>query len=111
MWRDPVIGQTVPGGKLVDDQIGGEEAERARECGHARPVAAYDDKARCRRVATCCNGAREIRNHEPFGAVRDARQRERAARNQKLGGSACHAYLVRSRRWLKSRNRRNSVVS
>jgi hypothetical protein len=60
MWRDPVIGQTIPGRKLFDDKIRGEEAESARECGHARPVAAYDDKARCRRVAACRNGTREI---------------------------------------------------
>ena len=35
---------------------------------------------------------------KPLGAVRDARERERAAGDQEFGGSARHAYLVRSRR-------------
>src|ERR1700704_1432303 len=111
MRRDPVIGQTVPGGKLLDDKVRSEEAERARERGHARPVAADDDKARCRRVRAGRAGTRQICNNKPLGTVRDARERERAGGDQKLCGSARHAYLVRSRRWLKSRSLRNSAVS
>ena len=40
MRRHAVVGQAIPGGKLVDLDLGREERERARKLRHARPVAA-----------------------------------------------------------------------
>ena len=88
MGRDPVIGQTVPGREFEHIDIGGKESERARERRHPRAVAADDQQACCRRLGAGRDGTREIAEHEPFGAVGNPRQGQRAAGQEKLSGTA-----------------------
>ena len=109
--RDAVIGQTVPGRKLVDGDVRRKKIERAGERGHARAVAADDHDARRRRIGARRDRAGEIGNDKAFGAVGDACQRERAARDEEFGRIAHRAHLAPSPLRLKSRRRRNSAVS
>ncbi len=109
--RDAVIGQTVPGRKLVDGDVRRKKIERAGERGHARAVAADDHHARRRRIGARRDRAGEIGNDKAFGAVGDACQRERAARDEEFGRIAHRVHLAPSPLRLKSRRRRNSAVS
>ena len=84
--RDPVVGQTIPGRKLLHREIGSKEAERAGECGHARSVAAHDSDADGRRIGSCRHGAGEIGHDEPFGAIGHACQRERRPATRSSAG-------------------------
>ena len=90
MRRHPVIGQAVPGREFQHGDVGREECERARERRHARPVAAHDQEARRRRVGARGDRAREIGDDQPLGAVGDAGERQRAARDQRSGGRFRH---------------------
>ena len=94
--RDAVVGQAVPGRKLLDREIGREKTQRPRERGHARAVAAHHDDARRRRAGARRNSAGEIGRDEALGAVGDACQGQRATWNEELGGTARHAYLAGS---------------
>jgi len=109
--RDPVIGQAVPRRKLLHGDIRCKKIECAGERGHARAVTADDHHGRRRRVGARRQRAGEIGDNEAFGAVGDACQRERAARDEELGGIARHAHLAPSPLRLNSRSRRNSAVS
>ena len=84
MRRSAVVGQAIPRRKFQPLDIGREEAERARQRRHARAVAADHDEADRGRGWPGRNGAREVGQHQPFGAVGDAGKQERAAGMQPL---------------------------
>ncbi len=69
MRRYPVVGLAVPGRKLHDRQIGGEEFQRPRQLLHARRIAANHRKADRRRLRSRRDRAREVRHHEPLGTL------------------------------------------
>ena len=56
-----------------------EKRQRARQRRHALAVAADHGERNRRRVGPRGDGARQIGQHQPFGAVGDLRQRERLA--------------------------------
>ena len=82
--RGAVIGLAIPGRKLGDGDVRGEEGERAGKLRHPRPVAAHHEKARRRRVLGRGDGTGEIGQHETFGAVGDVGKGERPARREEL---------------------------
>ena len=84
MRRGAVVGQAIPGGKFQHFDVGGKEAERAREHRHARPVAADHGEADGRWRFPGRNGAGEIGEHQPLGAVGDAGEKQRPARRKPL---------------------------
>ena len=86
MRRDAVIGLAVPGRELQHRQIGRKEFQRARELLHPRPVAADHGEADRRLLRPRGDGAREIGDDEPFGALGDIGKRQRAAGREQLGG-------------------------
>ena len=79
MRRHPVIGLAVPGRKLHDRQIGGEEFQRPRQLLHARPVAADHRKADRRRFRPGRDRARQIGDDKPLRALGDIGEGQRAA--------------------------------
>ena len=85
MRRHAVVGQAIPGGKFQHLDVGREEGERAGERGHALAVAADDSEADRRRRPAGGDGPRQIREHEPFGAVGNAGEKERPASGEALG--------------------------
>ncbi len=113
MGRGAVIGLAVPGGKLGDRDLGGEECQRAVKLRHSRAVAADRQKAGRGGALLRRHGTGEIGEHEAFGAVRDVGKSQGPAGCQKLGRRArmgspdVHAGPAR---W-KSRRRRNSAMS
>jgi len=86
MRRHPVVGLAVPGRELQDRQIGREKRQRAGQLLHPRAVAADHGETYGRRFRPCCDGARQIRNHEPLGAFGDIGKGQRAAGRQQRGG-------------------------
>ena len=86
MRRDAVVRQAVPGREFQDLDVGREKAERPRQHGHARAVAADDRDADRRRILAGRDGAGEIGDDQPFGAVGNARKRDRPARLEPIGG-------------------------
>ncbi len=76
MRRHPIVRQTIPGGKFQNFDVGREEAERARQHRHARPVAADHRYADRRRLRACGDRTGEIGNDKPFGAIGNAGQRQ-----------------------------------
>ena len=84
--RYPVIGQAIPGREFHHLDVGTEKRQRARQRRHALPVAADHGKRNRRRVLACGDRAREIGQHQPFGAVGDLRQRQRLAWLEQFGG-------------------------
>ena len=84
MRRHPVIGLAVPGRKLHHRQIGREEFQRAGQLLHPRPVAAHHREADRRRLWPRRDRARQIRDDEPFGALGDIGEGQRAAGRQQL---------------------------
>ena len=86
MRRHPVIGLAIPGRKLQHRQIGREEFQRAGQLLHARAVAADHGKADRRRLWPRRDRARQIGNHEAFGALGDIGEGQRAAGRQLFGG-------------------------
>src|SRR5262249_17010489 len=102
------------GGKFLHRKIRGKERERARERGHARAVAANHCETDRGGIGTRHDSTSEIGDRQAFGTVRHAGQRDRAAREKKLGRTLRHyrfALSARSPLRLKSRQRRNSGVS
>ena len=79
MRRHPVVGQAVPGREFDRLDVRREEAERARQHRHARAVAADHRETDRRRRSTRRNRARQIGEHQPFGAVGDAGEQKRPA--------------------------------
>ena len=88
--RHPVVGQTVPGREFQHGDVGRKEVERARQRRHARPVAADHQQARRRCIGARGDRARKIGDDQPFGAVGDTRERQRAAGDQRSGGRFRH---------------------
>ena len=86
MRRHPVIGLAVPGRKLQHRQIGREEFQRPRQLLHARAVAADHREADRRRFRSRRDGARQIRDHQAFGALGDIGKGQRAAGREQLRG-------------------------
>ena len=105
MRRHAVVRQAIPGGKLVDLDFGREERERARKLRHARPVAADHHEAGRRRVRLRRDSAGEIGDDQALGAVRDARERQGAAGNEKFGGRLRHQAAPRKSRMLAEHRR------
>ena len=94
MRRYPVIGLAVPGRELQHGDIGREELQRAGQLLHARAVAAHHGEADRRPLRLGCDRARQIRHHEPFGALGDIGEGQRAAGQQQGGrrfGRKLHA--------------------
>ena len=85
MRRHPVIGLAVPGRKLHDRQIGGEEFQRPRQLLHARPVAADHRQAYRRRLRPGRDRARQIGDDQPLGALGDIGKGQRAAGCEQRG--------------------------
>ena len=79
MRRHPVVRQAIPGREFQDLDIGGEEAERARQHRQARPVAADHRRADRRRRSARRNGAGQVGDNQAFGAVGNAGERQRPA--------------------------------
>ena len=78
--RHPVVRQAIPSREFQHLDVGGEEGERAGERGHARTIAADDRKRNRRRFGTGGDSAGEIGQHQAFGAVGDAGQRQHPPR-------------------------------
>ena len=79
MRRHPVIGLAVPGRELHDRQIRREEFQRAGQLLHARTVAADHGEADRRRLRPRRHRAREVGDHEAFGALGDIGKGQRPA--------------------------------
>jgi hypothetical protein len=79
MRRHPVVGQAIPGREFQHFDVGGEETKRARQHGHARAVATNHRRADGRRRVAGSDGAGEIGDDQPFGAVGNAGKRQRPA--------------------------------
>ena len=82
MRRHPVVGQAVPGGEFDRLDVRREKAERARQHSHARAVAAdcgETDRRRRGAGRPRGNGARQIGERQPFGAIGDAGEQKRPA--------------------------------
>ena len=77
--RHPVVRQAIPGREFQDLDVGGEEAERARQHRHARAVAADHRRADGRRRSARRNGAGQVGDDQAFGAVGNAGERQRPA--------------------------------
>ncbi len=86
MRRHPVVGLAVPGRKLQHRQIRCEEFQRAGQLLHPRAVAADHGEADRRRFGPRRHRAREVRDHQTFGALRDIGKGQRAAGRQQFGG-------------------------
>ena len=84
MRRHAVIGQAVPGREFQHLDVGREKAERARKRRHARTIAADHRQADRRRGRAGSDRAREIGQHQPFGAIGHAGEKERPARREPL---------------------------
>ena len=91
MRRGAVVRQAIPGWEFEDRQRRIEERQRARERRHARPVTADDQEARRRSFRARRHRAGEIGDDQAFGAVGDARQRERPIGGQEIGRRCRHA--------------------
>ena len=74
-----VIGLAIPGREFQHADIWREEAERAGELRHAAAVAANHKQAGRGRFWLSRNRACEIGEHQPLGAIGDARERQRPA--------------------------------
>ena len=85
MRRHAVVRQAIPGGKFQHLDVGREEGKRAGERGHALAVAADHSEADRWRRPAGGDGPRQIREHEPFGAVGYAGEEERPASGKALG--------------------------
>ena len=84
--RHAVVGQAIPGREFHHLDLGPEERQRARQRRHALAVAADHGERNRRRVGSRGNGARQIGQHQAFGAVGDLRQRQRLAGLERVGG-------------------------
>ena len=84
MRRDPVVRQAIPGRKFQHLDVGREEGERARQRRHARTVAADHGKADRGRRRPRSDRAREVGEHQTFGAVGNAGQKQRPAGREPL---------------------------
>ena len=79
MRRDAVVGQAIPGREFQNFDLRGEEAERPRQRGHARTVAADDRDRDRRRFVAGRDGTGEVGNDEAFGSIGNAAERQRPA--------------------------------
>ena len=109
MRRHAVVRQAIPGGKLVDLDLGREERERARKLRHARPVAADHHEAgrgrvRLRRDARARSAT--IRPSAPSATPESVSARPGTRSRRAIGGLRHQA----APRW-KARIWRNSAVS
>ena len=86
MWGHPVIGLAIPGRKLHHRQIGGEEFHCPCQLLHAGSVTTDHRKADRRRFRPRRDGAREVRDHEPLGALGHIGKGQRATGKKTLGG-------------------------
>ena len=77
--RHPVVRQAIPGREFQNLDVGGEEAERARQHRQARAVAADHRRADGRRRSARRNGAGQVGDDQAFGAVGNAGERQRPA--------------------------------
>ena len=110
--RHAVVGQAIPGRKFHRQDVGPEERQRARQLRHALAVAADDAKRNRRRLVARRHRAREIGEHQAFGAVGHLRQGQRLACAQQFGGRFGHrAHVGAGPMRLKARIRRNSGLS
>ena len=80
--RYPVVGQTIPGRKFHDLEVGAEKAQSARQRSHPLSIAADNRERNCGSIFTGGKGAREIAEDEPFGTIRHLRQRQGFSRLQ-----------------------------
>ena len=103
MRRHPVIGQAVPGRELQHRRCRARRTPSARASAAMRgPSRHTTTQARRRRVGARGDGAGEIGDDQPFGAVGDARQGQRAARGAGVRrGLRAMAQLAPSPRRLK----------
>ncbi len=86
--RHAVVGQAIPGREFQHLDVGREEGERAGERRHARAVAADHGEADRGRRRRGGDRAGEVGEHQPFGAVGDAGEKERPAGRKPLGRRA-----------------------
>ena len=77
--RHPVVRQAIPGREFQNLDVGGEEAERARQHRHARAVATNHRRADGRRRSARRHGAGQVGDDQAFGAVGNAGERQRPA--------------------------------
>ena len=85
MRRNPIVGLAVPGRELHDRQIRRKKLQRTGQLLHPRTVTADHGEADRRRRPAGGDGPRQIREHESFGAVGDAGEKERPASGEALG--------------------------
>jgi len=81
-----VIRLAIPGREFQHADIWREEGERAGELRHAAAVAADHKQAGRGRIGLNRDRACEIGEHQPLGAVGNARKRQRPALLQEIGG-------------------------
>ena len=74
---------------------GAKNASARASARHARAVAADHEQAGRRRVGARRNSARQIGDHQAFGAVGDAGERQRPAGRKEFGGRFRHASAIR----------------
>jgi hypothetical protein len=82
MRRDAVVRQAVPGRQFLHHDVGREEGKSTRQRRHARAIAADHHETRRRRLAAGGHRPRQVGDHQAFGAIGDARQRQRLAGRQ-----------------------------
>ena len=90
MRRHAVVRQAIPRRKFEDFDVGREEAERARQRGHARAVTADNRNRNRRRICARCYGAGKIGDDQRFGAIGDADKVEEFAGLEPFGGGLAH---------------------
>ena len=78
---------------------GAKNSSAARQRRHPRPVAADHQQADGRRISACRDRAREIGDHQPFGAVGDVATGQRLAGLQQFGRRFRHQRLMPRDRW------------
>ena len=93
MRRHAVIGQAIPGREFQHCEIGREKGNAARQSRHARTIAAHDHKADGRRIGFGRDRARQIAEHQTFGAVGDIRKRQRLAGAEQISRRTRHQSL------------------
>ena len=79
MRRDAVVGLAIPGRKLQHWQVGREKFQRPRQLLHARTVAADHGETDGRLLRPRRDGAGEVGDDEPLGALSDVGECQRAA--------------------------------
>ena len=99
MRRDAVIGQAVPGRETAATSRSGAKKPSARASAAMRgPSRQTTTRLVAGASARGRDGAGEIGDHKPFGAVGDAGERERAAGGQEFGRECAPCLSLRSRR-------------